>query len=54
MNYLKRAFAPIEPPDTTVGRWLYEAGNWCCDNLSALMVAIPTAALVALSLPIGP
>lgn len=54
MNYLKRAFAPIKQPETTLGRWLYEAGNWCCDNFSSLMAVIPTAALVALSLPIGP
>jgi len=49
MKFLKKPFAPIKQPEAGLARALYDAGQWCCDNLAVFMVAIPTAVLIAIS-----
>ena len=54
MKFIAKVFAPIAPPKHGLGRVLYEAGQWCCDNLSIVMVFIPATFLIVRSLYYGP
>ena len=46
MRFFTKAFAPIPPPEHGLGRALYDAGEWCCDNLSLFIAFIPATFLI--------
>lgn len=50
MTFIKKPFAPITPPAEGLARVLYDAGQWCCDNLAVWIVGISSCSLIALSL----
>lgn len=53
MKFLKQPFAPITPPEAALARVLYDAGQWCCDNLAVFMGGVSACSLILRSLSYG-